>query len=379
MEGAESFPGGAIKAPDLADLLDRAGSFVSVYLHTDPDVENARQLEEQRWKTLRGELHEMEAPEGALERIDREVADAHTRGRVLGVVAGTDEAFHVEHGDPFQPQDLGRVGVVPYVLPIIRWRQAAPPVLVVLIDRMGANVYSIARGVEETREVSGVDGPVHKASAGGWSMRRYQDRVENTWERNAENVAETLQAMARRFDPRIVAVAGDVRAVALLRESMPTRLQSLVVEIAGDRPRGEKGDPVPDEVNDVVADLVRGEAEALLERLRQEIGQGDLAAQGTPDVVGALARAQVETLLIDDDPADDSALWVGEKAAQIGRSAEELRTLGADDPKKVRSHDALVRAALATDAGICVVENGSQIDDGVGALLRWRNGEASAR
>src|SRR5947207_1182741 len=148
MESAEPLPGGAVKAADLADLLDRAGPFASVYLHTDPDVENARQLAEKRWKTLRGELHEVGAPEAALER-------------------------------------------------------------------------------------------------------RYQERVENTWERNAENVAEMLQAMARRFDPRTVVVAGDVRAVALLRESMPADLQPLVVEVAGDRPRGEKGDPIPDEVNDV--------------------------------------------------------------------------------------------------------------------------------
>jgi len=209
-------------------------------------------------------------------------------------------------------------------------------------------------------------------------MRRYQERVENTWERKAENVAETLQAMARRFDPRTVVAAGDVRAVALLRESMPADLQSLVVEIAGDRPRGEKGDPIPEEVNDVVADVVRVETEALLERFRQEIGQGDLAAQGISDVVGALARAQVETLLIDDDLEDESMLWVGEKAPQIGRSAEELGALGIDDPKKVRSRDAVVHAALTTDAGIRVLENGSQIDGGVGALLRWRNGEASA-
>ena len=378
MESAEPLPGGAVKAPDLADLLDRAGSFVSVYLHTDPDVENARQLAEKRWKALRGELREMEAPDAALERIHEETGDAHTRGRVLGVVTDGGGAFHVEHGDPFQPQDFGRVGAVTYVLPMIRWRQASPPVIVVLIDRTGANLYSIARGAEEAREVSGVDWPVHKASAGGWSMRRYQERVENTWERKAENVAETLQAMARRFDPRTVVAAGDVRAVALLRESMPADLQSLVVEIAGDRPRGEKGDPIPEEVNDVVADVVRVETEALLERFRQEIGQGDLAAQGISDVVGALARAQVETLLIDDDLEDESMLWVGEKAPQIGRSAEELGALGIDDPKKVRSRDAVVHAALTTDAGIRVLENGSQIDGGVGALLRWRNGEASA-
>src|SRR3954470_19301607 len=119
MESAEPFPPGAVKAPELAEHLGRGGPFVSVYLHTDPDVENAAQRSEQRWKTLRRELEEMKAPAEALERIDAEVPEAHLRGRLLGVVADGSGAAHVEHGDPFQPQDLGRVGAVPYVLPMI--------------------------------------------------------------------------------------------------------------------------------------------------------------------------------------------------------------------------------------------------------------------
>jgi hypothetical protein len=378
MESAEEFPGGAIKAPDLADHLGHPGPFVSVYLHTDPDVEKAAQRSEQRWKTLRRELEEMGAPSEALARIEPKVPEAHMRGRVLGAVADGGGALHVEHGDPVRPQDLGRVGAVPYVLPMIRWRQSAPPFLVVLIDRTGADVFAITRGVEESREVAGREKPVHKPHAGGWAMRRYQERAENTWERNAENVAETVQAMARRFDPRRIAVAGDVRAVALLRGSMAAELKPLVVEVSGNRPRDPKDDPIPDEVSDVVADAVRGETEALLERLRQELGEGDLAAEGAEDVVAAVARAQVETLLIEDDLEDDSTVWVGDKPAEIATSPDDLTAIGIAEPTEARRRDAIVTAALATDAGIRVVETGSEIADGIGTLLRWRNGDAAA-
>src|SRR3954453_5116118 len=365
MESAEPFPGGAVKAPELAEHLGRTGPFVSVYLHTDPDVENAAQRSEQRWKTLRSELAETSVADAVLDRIEAEVSDAHTRGRVLGVVADAGGTLHVEHGDPFSLQDLGRVGAVPYVLPLIRWRQSTPTVIVVLIDRTGADVFAITRDVEESREVSGEDKPLHKPHAGGWSMRRYQERAENTWERNAENVAETVRTMARPFDPRRIVVAGDVRAMTLLRESLGSELEPLFVEISGDRPRGEKGDPIPDEVHDVIADIVRGETEALLERLRQEGGEAGLGTQGTTDVVGALARAQVETLLIEDDPDEESTLWVGDKPGEIATSSDHLRSLGVSDPVQSRRSDAIVRAALATDAGIRVIDVGSEMSDGL--------------
>jgi hypothetical protein len=377
VESAEPFPGGAVKAPDLSEHLGRSQPFVSVYLHTDPDVENAGQLAEQRWKTLRSELEAMDAPPETLDRIEEQVPDAHARGRVLGVVADASGALHVEHGEPFRSQDLGRIDPVPYVLPMIRWRQTSPPILVVLIDRTGADVFAITRGVEESREVAGEDGPVSKVSAGGWSMRRYQERAENTWERNAENVAETLQAMARRFDPRRIAVAGDVRAATLLREALAPELQGVVVEISGDRQRGEGGDPIPDGVADLVTEIVASETQALSERLRQELGEEDLGAEGMTDVVAALLRAQVDTLLIVDDADDDTTLWVGEKPAELATSAEDLRAIGVEHPMQARARDAIVRAALATDAGIRILDAGTDLRQGVGGLLRWRNGDGT--
>ena len=33
--------------------------------------------------------------------------------------------------------------------------------------------------------MQGDDDPIHKAKAGGWSQKRYQQRAENTWKANA--------------------------------------------------------------------------------------------------------------------------------------------------------------------------------------------------
>lgn len=43
METSEQLPHGAVETPDLAELVRRPGPFLSLYLNTEGDVENAEQ------------------------------------------------------------------------------------------------------------------------------------------------------------------------------------------------------------------------------------------------------------------------------------------------------------------------------------------------
>ena len=74
------------------------------------------------------------------------------------------------------------------------------------------------------------------------AVRRYQDRAEDSWEHNADKVVDALARVAKVVDPRLVLLAGDVRAVALIRESLPKALAPLVRDI--DEPPAERGDQV---------------------------------------------------------------------------------------------------------------------------------------
>jgi hypothetical protein len=379
VESAEPFPEGAVEAPDLAQLVARSGPFLSVYLHTDPDVQKAPQRSEQGWKTLRSELESSGVPDHLLAQIEPDLPEAHKHGRMLGFVTDGHGSSHVEHGHPSHTQDLGRFGPVPYLAPMLRWRQSSPPYVVVLIDRTGADVYAIHHGApDDVEEVKGKDFPITKVGAGGWSQRRYQERAENTWEQNAESVAEVVGRLAHRIGARFVAVSGDVRANSLLREALHKDVHPLLREVSGGRPHGRSGDPIPGEVDDLVTGFVDAQSDAITERLREEVGQGDLGAEGTKAVVAALARGQVEILLIADYPDDDSTLWIGAKPSEVATSADELRELGLDEPVEARRLDALVHAALGTDAKIRIVEQESAPTDGVGALLRWKD-EATSR
>ncbi|HET9770902.1 MAG TPA: Vms1/Ankzf1 family peptidyl-tRNA hydrolase, partial [Acidimicrobiia bacterium] len=186
--------------PDIAATFDGEGPFVTVYLATEAAVEQAAQQSELRWKTLRRELEEAGAPAEALTAIDPLVADAHQQGRTLAVVADTTGLRLVRHEPEPPARDAGWVAPLPRVGPLLEWAQSAVPHLVVLADRVGADIVVFTRGADRSGaggapvlsvgEETGDDPNLRKSSPGGWSQRRYQNRAENLWEQNAKAVAD---------------------------------------------------------------------------------------------------------------------------------------------------------------------------------------------
>jgi Bacterial archaeo-eukaryotic release factor family 2 len=384
METSEGFPPGAVDVSDLADIVKDAGPFLTLYLHTESKVENAAQRSLTRWKTLRGDLAHGDVPEALLDDVEALVPEAHLRGEALAVVATSDGIRHVEYGPSDGPNDVGVWTPLPTLVPLLRYRQSHPPMVVVLADRVGADLVTIRHGASDVEEtVEGEDDPITKVAPGGWSQRRYQERAENTWEANATLVAEEVSSVVRRVDAEVVVVAGDVRAVGLLRQELPPDVVSLVREVSGERPSGGSGETIPDEAWRVRDEVVRAQTDALLSRLAEEVGQHDVGAEGAARTATAAVAAQVAVLLLAPSRSADRTLWCGPQPTQLATDRGELSRLGVE-PFEAPAADALIRAAIATDAGVRIVEpsepDGENHDesrqkrmpaDGIGALLRW--------
>jgi hypothetical protein len=97
-----------------------------------------------------------------------------------------------------------------------------------------------------------------------------------------------------------------------------------------------------------------------------------LAVAGIAGTVAALRQAQVEHLLIVDDPSSDARAWTGPDPVHLALSADELTGLGVADPVEDRLDAALIRAAAGTDATIVTLAPGQlDLPDGIGATLRY--------
>jgi hypothetical protein len=167
-----------------------------------------------------------------------------------------------------------------------------------------------------------------------------------------------------------VIVAGDVRAVELLRKSLPERVDELVHVVEGERPWEGKGDPLPEETRDLVERHVRESTERLMAKFEEERGQHDKAVEGVDATAKALSQAQAAVLLITEQEIDRE-LSFGPEPSLVSPSAQELKELGVDSPEEGQACDVLVRAAFGTGAGIRVLDDDAGIEDGVGTLLRW--------
>src|SRR3954447_12695229 len=269
MEASEWTPRAAGTDPALVDLMvERQGPFASVYLPTPGAVENASQRIQLAWKSVRETLAMQGAPEGSLAAIDPLVPDAHTRGDCLAVFANASGILHDESGHGVAMHERSALAPLPALLPLIRWRQDQPSFVVVLADRTGADLFGIRlEGPAIEHEVEGVGGPVRKVAPGGWSQRRYQQRAENTWEKNAHQVAAEAAELADRIDAELIVVGGDGREVALVLDSLPEHLRDAVATVDGGRqPDGADDAGMPASVDAAVAEHAARATEALVDR-----------------------------------------------------------------------------------------------------------------
>ena len=373
MEASQALPPEGLRATDLEKIWQAEGPFLSVYLTTEGEIENAAHRSEQRWRTLRATLEERNVSAAILDAVDLLVSTAHQRGGSLAVVAAEDGGIlHVEHGPTPPIRDVGVWDALPRLGPVVEWRQSIVPYVVVLADRRGADLSAFSPSMPDLHmETEPGPGPDRKVGPGGWSQRRYQQRVENSWEENAAEIAVQVTRLVEATEARLVVVAGDVRTVALLRGELPERVAALVEEVAGGRTLDGSRDAIAEDVARLVDVTAARRTGEVLTRFSEERGQGDAAADGVAAVFAALSRGQVEQLLVHDDLDDDRRAWFGPEPPHIATSREDLERFGVERPREGRLVDVAIRAGLGTGAGIRIIPPEVGVRDGLGALLRF--------
>ncbi len=369
----------AIHAPDLAGLMAGERPAATIYLATGTGGEEALAEVEPRWRELRASLAKDGCPATALTGIDRLVRRYHSEEGCLAVVADETGVRFTTHEPEAPRRDLARWDSLPSVGPLLEWRQLAIPHVVVVADRVGADLVGVGPGQAEVHEeIEGATEPLTKSKPGGWSQRRHQQRAENTWDRNAKAVAHEVAALAAEVRARLILATGDVRALALLEEHLPEGARPDLRILS----HGVGSDALADEVVRLLCDVSARDTVSVLRAWRAGLGKPVQGAEGTPaggrravegaeDTMAALRAAQVATLLVHDDPDDERRAWWGPDPVHVALGRGELEDLGAASLQPARLVDVALRAALLTGAGVRVVPQAGGPRDGLGALLRW--------
>lgn len=359
----------------FAAVVQAPGPFLSLELQTTAAVENAAQRAGLRWKNMRRDLADQGVPDEVLAAVDAVLDDAHLDGDAIGVIATSEGVLWTGHRFGDEQPDWARWELLPSLAPFLEWEQSQPPYVVVLADKTGADIEAfVPHGEDVDETVKGGDDPISKVKPGGWSQRRFQQRAENVWEKNASEVAEAVNRVVHETGARVVVLTGEERILPLLREHLDPEVDRLVRVVDGGRNADSGADELAVDVRRMVQTAVAEDTVALLREFREERGQMDQFADGPRAVAEALQRAQVETLLVHDEPDDPRTAFFGPDGSHVALEAASLKDLGVDHPQEARLADVLIRAALLTGADVRIVPHTSSSgpSDDVGAILRWR-------
>lgn len=328
-----------------------------------------------RWRAVHEELAGDGAAEDDLEALEQALADVPGRGGPLtcymaaaGGVLVHNEQFE---GPPLVPARRGH-GHAADILPLIVHASHDVPYLLVQASRDGGelSLHGASRPVL-TRQVDGDDLHLSKVRGGGWSHRRLQQHTEEVWRMNAATLADSITTMWTQEHPRLLVVAGDVRAREKLRRSLPDNLDPVVVEV--DRhtsPEGASSEAIDDALAQEFDRRAAAEEKDVLDELAVQIDRGD-AAVGLDACVTALRSSRARVLLVDEAASFDGIVanlaeppWVAlpeDVDAHHGQVREQTAPL-----------IGVLRAAALTDAAALVVRAGHLPGDaGMAALARW--------
>ncbi len=362
----------------LAQVYASEGPFVTLYLETVSDVPDAAERYDLRWKNLHRELADLGVDAATIEALDA-ARGGHPEGNTRVLVAAGGKVLLAE-SLPDRPQtEIVEVSALPRLLPYCRALDMRIPHVLVLADRLGAELLTFTTkqaGAVETETVDTGRHPWHKTGKGGWSTRRYEHTIQNNWEASARDIADAATTLADDTGSPLIIAAGDVRAVTLLGEHLPQRLQDRYVVVPGGRGAEVDTETMHEHVQTALVERAARDNQQVLASFAEERGQQDRAADGIEATIEALRQAQVDILVLRDDVDESRTAYFGPEPLLLASRPGQLKDLGVEAPQEGRMVDVLLRAAAATAAGVTVVppESPDAPTEGAGALLRYANG-----
>ncbi|MEU2183339.1 Vms1/Ankzf1 family peptidyl-tRNA hydrolase [Streptomyces thermolilacinus] len=370
----------------LTRLHDRPGPWASVYLDTSRMDESAQWRQELMARNACDELAAQGCDEATVRAVHEALSDwprpAGEAGRAVFATHGEvvlDPPLAVR---PLAPSQV-YWSALPRLGPLLDLAAQEPVCLVAYVDRTGADLELRSPiGAMPAGQVQGRDWPMHRTATNAWSERHFQLAVENTWEENAQKVADAIADAVPELGVDVVVLAGDERERRSVHERLPVALTAEVVESGhGGRAAGAGRERLDEDVRAAKEAFLRRRAEAELDRFRAArapegaSAAGASAAEGVPALVEAAREHRIAELLIrPEGPDAHRQVWVGAHPDQVAVRRSETQYLGDTEPLPARADDALLRSALATGADVLRVR--PEIDDelpvgGLGALLRW--------
>ena len=355
---------------------------LSVYLNTQPDqhgrtpdaapyLHREFQALARTWAPSSPERHSFDRDVERIVSYATDRIDPTANGVAIFACWGAEEFF--EAIQLIAPVSDNRVYAYnqPHLYHLAHLDEQYPRYAAVLTDTNTARIFVFGLGQAIAAEqVKGKR--VHRVKVGGWSQARYQRRVGNAHHEHAKEVIERLAQIVHEDKISHIILAGDQVVIPLLQEQLPQEMVPMVQVMKLDLHSSDQ-----DVLTATLAKLQEQEAGTAAEkvdRLMQQYRARGLAVVGLQETLEALAKGQVEELLISGaieethpHPEEVRAILAPEIPDSEGGTKSE-------EPRQASVPDLLVTKAKQTGATVTFIEDGGLLESigGVGGFLRWR-------
>ena len=199
------------------------------------------------------------------------------------------------------------------------------------------------------------DGWPRKQAAGGLNQQRYQARADERIDANAKVVAEQVQDALNKTGVEKLVTGGSDVMLAALGNAWHDDVRRAILDEIRVAPDATSFD-LAEQVYPIVTGAERDDEFAAVVEVEDAIGQQTLGRAGAESVGTALARGQVELLVMNDDFAAKG--WVDPAYALAGVGDVPAEHPAGGDPAgmfAVELGDEFVRMALGQKARVEVV------------------------
>lgn len=356
-----------METSEFKHVLDRAGPFASVLIDVSLDAAEGEEQLTIAAKDVANTLQASGAPRHTAELVSQAagvpVSEPAPQSRYI--LADADGILVNDLLSERTPTVQAEWESLPNLAAPLTAAQARVDFVLVEVDHEGGQVSTYrGNGRRATAtESTGVENEhVHKRREGGLAHMQYQRIAEEGWRDRAREVAELAEKHVHR-GYELVVVAGSIESRKEVVENL-AGWQAEVIELERSARNPDRGDQeMDDDIDVAVNSYLQERHDALISQAHERLGQGHYATGGLDDVIGVLARAQVETLLLDWQRAREESIRVKESH---GVSLPQVT-----DGTQVRADLLVTALGVRTDARIVPVSTDEIGGEPVAALLRW--------
>ncbi|MGN6742446.1 MAG: baeRF2 domain-containing protein [Amnibacterium sp.] len=361
----------------LTEVVRQRGRWTTVYLDLSTDRENPEGLQESRRRSVRDRMTERGASDVAAQAVfDRLATPSGLPSPYSRYLLVRDDEIAVDEAIPGTPiaEEIVSVGPIPLLAPLIRGGVEDFAYLVVQVSRDGGDIQVHRTGAffpEHSTTLQGRTDTLHKIKGGGWAQLNMQEHVEEIWKQTQGELSVEIDRLVLEHRPRLLVIAGDIRARGLLLDTLADRSRSIAVELPKDT-RSAGADPaaLAEFAGQQITALLDRDQRDVLDLLHTRLGQERSAASaGLVAVTEALRQAQADTVLLDIDALEGSELLALDDVPWLAAGAGDVAA--ADVVASVAAAEALIRAALVTDATVLTARAADLNGAPAAALLRW--------